>query len=181
RFLTWRSPATAGLRVPRTRDACLRARGCRRCRPDAPPAALACAACDHRPRLGPSRLGGRPSALGGLAEGSRSPSAEARPPGRRLHPPPGGRALQLGRHVTPDGLRLLWPRVCGLLLDRVEAPALELGPAARGPPGPLRAAAAGRPALHRGRRPRPARGFEADRDLGPANGRARALRGPDAA
>src|SRR5439155_3551667 len=124
---------------------------------------------------------GRPPALGGLAEGSRSPSAEARSPGCRLHPPPGGRRLQLGRHVTPDGLRLLWPRVCGLPLDRVEAPALELGSAARGPAGPLRAAAAGRPALHRGRRPRPARGLEARRDLSPANGRASALRTAGAA
>ena len=103
------------------------------------------------------------------------PPAEAGPQGRRLCPPPGGRRLQLGRHVAGDGLRLLGPRVRGLPLDRVEAPALELGPAARGPAGRLRAAAAGRPALHRGRRPRPACGLEALCDLGPANGRARSL------
>src|SRR5439155_15115994 len=89
---------------PRTRDACLRTSGCRRCRPDAPPAAPACAACDHRRRLGPSRLGGRPSALGGLAGGSRSPSAEARPQGRRLHLPPGVSAS----FVIPLGSKRMW-------------------------------------------------------------------------
>src|SRR5207237_8636451 len=100
---------------------------------------------------------------------------------RRLRPPPGGRRLQLRRHVAPDGLRLLWSRVCGLPLDWVEAPALELGSAARGPAGPLRAPAAGRPAPHRGRWPCSARGLEGHRDLGPANGRARPLRAPVAA
>jgi hypothetical protein len=51
----------AGLRASwlrRTRGACLRTSGCRRCRRDAPPAARSCAAWDHCPRLGPSRLRG---------------------------------------------------------------------------------------------------------------------------
>ena len=115
----------------------MRTSGCRRCRPDAPPAALACAACDHRPRLGPSRFRICPRALRELADRSRVPCAEARPQGRRIRPTPGGRRLQPGWDVTPDGLRLLGPRVRGLPLDRLEAPALELGSAARGPAGSL--------------------------------------------
>ena len=109
------------------------------------------------------------------------PPAEAGPQGRRLCPPPGGRRLQVGRHVSPNGLRLLGPRVCGLPLDRVEAPALELGSAARGPAGSLRAAPPGRPALHRRWRPRSACGLEERCGLGTANGRARPLRPLEAA
>ena len=50
-----------------------------------------------------------------------------------------------------------------------------------GRPVGFRAAAARRPALHPGRRPRPARRLETRRDLGPANGRARSLRAARAA
>src|SRR5919197_3956676 len=141
--------------VPRTRDACLRKCGCRRCRPDAPPAARACAACDHRRHVGTSRLRGRPPTLRELADPSRLPSAEA-PQGRRLRAPPSGHRLPLGRHLAPNGLRLLRTRVRGLPLDWAEASALELGPAARGPCDRLRAAAAGRTALKRGQWPRQA-------------------------
>jgi hypothetical protein len=92
-----------------------------------------------------------------------------------------GVAYSWGGTSPRDGLRLLGPRLRGVPLDRLEAPALELGPAARRPADSLRAPAAGRPGLHRGRRPCPARGLEASRDLGPRNGRGRPLRAAGAA
>src|SRR5206468_1141348 len=113
--------------------------------------------------------------------GPETPPGAAGPPRGRVREAPDRRAVPLGRHLAPHRLRLLGPRLCGVSLDREEAPALDVGPDVPRRASPLRAAASRRPGLHERRRPRRAGGLEASSDPGPIYGRARELREPEVA
>src|SRR5256714_15192561 len=87
--------------------------------PEAPPADR------RRPRL--PVLACRPGA-GCPSAGPKAPPGAVGPSRGRLREAPAWRAVPLGRHLAPDRLRLLGPRLRRLPLDRQEGPALDLGP-----------------------------------------------------